>query len=178
MISYPVQSTARFTVYRVSTSEVIDRNRAWPRSDGSQIIGQDPDYVWLEQKENIIPDYDPRYYAAVKTETPDIANEVWQTVWSTQKRPIEDIVVAVENAERNEMERHITTEQRDKLVLLALTVLFRQVGNQALTAKEIALKDMVIQKGTTLWKNDAALRAKVAAINAGHEPDIDAGWEA
>ena len=42
---------------------------------------------------------------------------------------------------------------------------------------EIAIKDKVLQAAVNLWKNDAEVQAKIALLEQGDEPDIDAGWE-
>jgi hypothetical protein len=90
---------------------------------------------------------------------------------------VEEVKINAANVEAVENQKHYEERERDKLMILGLGVLFRQVANQALTAKEIALKDKVITVATRVWKNDARLRAIVTDLDSGKTPDLDAGWE-
>lgn len=177
MIAYPVSPESRWAVLQLSTGEIVARNKPWPVADGSAIPGLDPDYVYLLQLTDAQPDYDPRLFTLEKTETVDAtANEI-RVSWNTLARPVDDIKVNAQNVEAYENQRHFSPLERDKLIILGLGVLFRQVANQQLTAKEIALKDRVIGMATRIWKNDARLRAIITAIDSGETPDLDAGWE-
>jgi hypothetical protein len=142
-----------------------------------EIVGADPDYVYLLQIEAAQPDYDPRLFTLEKSETIDApANEI-RVSWQTVARPVEEVKINAANVETFENSRHYEQRERDKLMILGLGVLFRQVANQALTAKEIALKDKVIAAAVKIWKNDARLRQIITALDAGQTPDLDAGWE-
>ena len=177
MITYPVSTESRWSVLQISTGEVISRNKPWPRADGQAIEGLDPDYVYLLQIRDTPPDYDSRLLTLESAETVDApANEI-RTTWTTPARPVADIKVNAANVETFENSRHYEQRERDKLMILGLGVLFRQVANQALTAREIALKDRVIAAALKLWKNDARLREIITAIDAGQTPDLDAGWD-
>ena len=177
MITYPVSTDSRWAVLQLSTGEIISRNKAWPVANGMEIPGLDPDYVYLLQLTDAQPDYDPRIFTLDKVETIDAsANEI-RVSWNTVARPVEEVKINAANVEAVENQRHYEERERDKLMILGLGVLFRQVANQALTAKEIALKDKVITVATRVWKNDARLRAIVTDLDSGKTPDLDAGWE-
>jgi hypothetical protein len=177
MITYPVTTESRWAVLQLSTGELVSRNKPWPVADGSAIPGLDPDYVYLRQLEAAQPDYDPRIFTLEKVETIDApANEI-RVSWNTIARPVEEVKINAANVEAVENQRHYEERERDKLMILGLGILFRQIANQALTAKEIALKDRVIAMATKLWKNDARLRTIITALDAGQTPDLDAGWE-
>ena len=62
-------------------------------------------------------------------------------------------------------------------MLLGLGVIFRKSEGMTLTPKEVAIKDKVLALAVKVWKNDAALKAKIAEIASGVEPNIDEGWE-
>jgi hypothetical protein len=177
MISYPVPIDSRWSVLQVSTGEIISRNRTWPRLDGMAIDGLDPDFVYLLQIRDTPPEYDSRLFVLESAETVDAAANEIRTTWTTTARPVEDVKVNAANVETLENSKHFEARERDKLMILGLGVLFRQVANQALTAREIALKDRLIAVATKLWKNDTRLRSILTAIDAGQTPDLDAGWE-
>jgi hypothetical protein len=47
MITYPVDTKKRYSVYSILTGGVIKKDIIWPRADGGRIIGADPDLVML-----------------------------------------------------------------------------------------------------------------------------------
>jgi hypothetical protein len=177
MITYPVSPESRWAVLQTSTGEIIGRNRVWPRTDGSPIEGLDPDFVYLLQLTDAQPDYDPRIVTLEKVEAIDAPANELRTTWLAVPRPVEEVKINAANVEAVENSRHFEQRERDKLMILGLGVLFRQVANQALTAREIALKDRIIAAALKLWKNDTRLRAIMTALDAGQTPDLDAGWE-
>lgn len=178
MITYPVSPEARFNLYRISTGEIIKRTIAWPRSDGMQIVGLDPDLVYLEITEQLRPDYDPRYYVLVTTETPNVANESWDITYNTQKRPVEEITRAAENVEAAIREAILPQDKVNLYLLLAVATLFRRVEGLTLTNKENVLKDRVVSMAIKVWSNRDAFDTKVTQIEANQEPDLDTYPEA
>lgn len=177
MITYPVDPLSRWSVYQISTDEIVARNKAWPRADGGPIEGSDPDFVYLLQSSTAQPEYDPRLFTLEKIETADITANTTSVTWTTVPRPVAEVKINAANVEAVENARHYESRERDKLMILGLGMLSRQLANQALTAREIALKDKIIAAATKIWKNDARLRAIITAIDAGQTPDLDAGWE-
>lgn len=60
MITYPVDvENTRWAAYSVSTQGVVRRNMRWPRADGMEIVGLDPDIVPLLEVREDQPVYDP-----------------------------------------------------------------------------------------------------------------------
>ena len=60
-ITYPVDSNSRWTFYRQSNQTVVRHRVAWPRKDGMEIVGLDPDIVPLRNTEGLrpVPVFDP-----------------------------------------------------------------------------------------------------------------------
>lgn len=177
MITYPVSNLSRWAVLQVSSGEIIARNKVWPVADGSAIPGLDPDFVYLLQLTDAQPDYDPRIVTLEKQEEIDAAANELRTTWLAVPRPVEEVKINIANVEAVENSRHYSNFERDKIMLLGLGVLFRLQANQNLTAKEVNLKTRIIDIATRVWKNDAALKAKLDALDAGQPIDPDAGWE-
>lgn len=174
------QGRKLYVLRRISTGEIIKRNTPYPTmEDDSPIAGFDPDLEFLAMDQDTQPDYDPRLYALSQAETRENADPrpVWRIRWSTAKVPLSQAKQNAANIEAARAHDHYTVQERDKVLLLATAVLFRQVANQQLTAKEVALKQRIIELATKLWKNDARLAAIFAALDAGQDPDLDAGWE-
>ena len=60
MISFPVDTqNTRWAVYRVSAASVVRTGVKWPRADGGEIIGLDPDLVPLLEVVEAQPAFDP-----------------------------------------------------------------------------------------------------------------------
>jgi hypothetical protein len=58
-INYPVDPDSRWAAYRVSTDEIIRHKKPWPRADGAEIVGLDPDIVPLLEVREAQPAFDP-----------------------------------------------------------------------------------------------------------------------
>jgi len=179
MITYPVDTeNTRWSVLQLSTGEIVGRNKTWPRADGGEIVGLDPDYVYLLQVEAARPDYDSRLYSLVGTETVDAdANEIRKT-WETVKRPTEEQVIAAENVEAQELAKHISLEREAMETRLMVGAILNYIDGLQMPTKVQAAADEYKAKAIKLWKNRDRLEAIIAAIEAGEEPDLDAGWEA
>lgn len=169
---------------RKSTGEII-KHADYPRLDMAPVEGLDPDLEWLIKVTPYVqPDYDSRIFVLNQTEEvtqtphPDYPHlNQYRITFSTSKRATEEIAISVENAEREANESVFPYTKQLKILTLGLGVLFRKVGGMTLNAKEIAVKDKVLALAVKIWKNDQALRDKIAELAAGTEPNIDEGWE-
>ena len=47
MITYPVPPESRWATWSISEAIIKQHNKPWPRADGGEIVGQDPDIVPL-----------------------------------------------------------------------------------------------------------------------------------
>lgn len=177
MITYPVPPDTLWAVYQISTQQIIARNRAWPVEGGGEIPGLDADFVYLKQIPATEPDYDPRLFLLTEDETVDVENNELRQTYSTVSRSVVEAKINAENTEAVENQRHYSERERDKLLILGLGVLFRQVANQTLTTREQALKTRITSIAAKLWANDQRLRDIFTAIEGGQNPDLDAGWQ-
>lgn len=177
-INYPVDTkNTRWAVLQLSTGEIVARNKPWPREDGEAIEGADPDYVYLLHVEAARPDYDSRLYSLQGTETVDAdANELRKT-WATVKRPVEEIKVAAENVEVQELQKHINLEREIIETRLMVAAILQFLDGLQLPPRIQNFADDYKAKGVKLWRNRDRLLAILADIEKGLEPDLDAGWE-
>lgn len=170
---------------RISTGEILARAN-YPREDMGPVQGLDPDLEWMVVREPFpIPNYDPRFYALVTTEQrgpdPDATFahlHPWLVTYTTQKRPKPDIIVSAENKERTELDRHVRTVEFQKLAMLGLAILFREVQGLQLTGRENTIKAGILSTAVKLRANDDHLQEIITQINANQEPDLDSGWSA
>lgn len=176
-IQYPVQAGSLWSILQVSTGQIVGRNRTWPVADGGPIQGQDPDYVYLLQVSTAEPDYDSRLYQIAASEVVDAdANEIRRS-WAAEKLPVEDRVSAAENTEAQEFTRHVNLAREAIETRLMVTALINYTKGLTLPPKVRAMADAYAEKGVRLYRNRDRLQAILADIQAGKDPDIDAGWE-
>lgn len=179
MITYPVDvENTRWSIYRISTGEIVGRNKRWPVADGSEIPGLDPDYVYLLQLRDAVPDYDGRLYQLVSTETIDVeANEI-RITHATQKRPVDDRKVAAENEASSQFYRHFPTERvaLDTSLALGIVIAFAIDGATVPARFQAFLDKYKSRVQTKILPNYDRLTAILAQIDLDEDPDLDAGW--
>jgi len=89
-ITYPVDTeNTKWAVYKISTSEIIRKNAAWPTADGSEIPGLDGDLAMLLETKATPPAYDSATQKLERSETINVAeNSIvygWNVVALTQE---------------------------------------------------------------------------------------------
>lgn len=178
MITYPVDSASRWSVFQVSTQQIIIRNAVWPRTDGGPIEGLDPDFVYLLQATDAKPDFDSRLYQLQSTEEVNVSANTVRRMWATVKRPLDERLAAAENVEAEELSRHIKLEREVIETRLVVTALLNYIDGLQFPPKVKTMADAYKAKGIKLWKNRDRLNALVTAIQAGQDPDLESGWEA
>lgn len=177
MITYPVDPESRWATYQVSSGEIVARNRLWPVADGSEIVGQDADYVMLLHVNDTAPAYDSRLYVLESTEGIDVDNNVIHKTFETTARSIEERTIAAENEEANQLSTHASlVREAIKTRLMVGAVLAYVADAQAFPPKVDAMADNYKATAVKLWQNRDRLDEIIAAIEAGQDPDLDTGW--
>ena len=178
-ITYPVDvQLTKWAVFKVSTGEIISRNKPWPRADGGPIEGLDPDFVYLLQTQTTQPDYDSRLFQLVGNEVVDIDANTIGIQWTTQDRPTAEKKEYAQNEEAYQFTRHFPVERIALETAFVLGILIQfAVDGQAIPAKwrryVTGYRDKVKDK---LLPNRGHLLAILDQIDAGTEPDLDTGW--
>lgn len=169
---------------QVSTGSII-KHGLYPREDMAEILDLDPDYKWLVKVTPFpAPDYDPRYFVlntvqAVTTEAhPEYSYlDVYKTTYTVTKRPVEEIEFHVRQAQKEADTALCNTEDQLSFTLKVQSALDRQQQGLTLTTEEQAILDKSRAIKVKLDKNQDNYNVLMTSINAGNEPDMDAGWE-
>jgi hypothetical protein len=169
---------------RKSTGAIL-KHAPYPKEDMSPVEGLDPDLEWLVKTEPFgAPDYDSRIWelevddAITQEPHPEHSHlNQFKRTYKTNKRPDEDIILAIENAETDANQSVVSYNTDEKLFMLAIGILVRKDGGVQPNAKEQAILDQVQAFDVKIWKNDTEKKNKKDQVLAGQEPDIDAGWE-
>lgn len=188
-------------------TKAIVKRGLYPREDMGEIVGLDPDYVWLVEytqkfdESNITPPYDSRYFKLV-TEVPDLTLynfdlehpdfphvnpdpslpsyphlAMYKTSYSLAKRTTEEILVHVQEAKRLADEAIFKSQEQMTTTLRMLALMDKQQQGLTLTADEELELVKLRSMRVNVEKNQANHDQLVGLITAGSEPDIDAGWE-
>lgn len=150
----------------------------------------DPDLEWLIVYTPFSePDYDPRIYLLV-TNIPDLnylnsfadhpdysGIKAYQITYSAEKRSPEDIIISINNAEK-EANNLIWSESihKDKMLLMMNASTKASTG-AILNSEEQQLLDDMNTIAVKLSKNKDNRNILVSMVNANLVPNIDAGWE-
>jgi hypothetical protein len=174
---------------RKSTKQIIKED-VYPNSDMQPVQGMDPDYEWLVKHVPFAePPYDPRIYV-MATNLPDLAFlddfqehpsypglREYRITFSPEKRPNEDIIRSIENAEK-EANNQVFSEavHKDQMAFMLSSV--RKEGKNLDLTEEEQLQISKLEAVTVnLAKNKDNATNKIAQVIAGQEPNIDLGWE-
>ena len=115
MITYPVDvANTRWSLWSIGGAAIIKHNMAWPRADGAEIVGLNPDLVPLLEVEGAEPVYDPAI-ERLQRSTPvvDVAGNThthgWEVVALSQTE-IDDIAeLVVVKALYLDLKNHVGT---------------------------------------------------------------------
>jgi hypothetical protein len=177
-ITYPVPAGSRWTVYDKQASAVIARGQSWPRADGMEIQGLSPEIAYLLESEDAQPNYDPRLYRLERNEVLDVDANTATRTWTSVARAVEERKVSAENKEMVELGKHIDLNRETIHTRLVVGAILNHIGGLQLPPKIVRFVDEYEAGAIKLWKNRDRLKALLASIENGEDPDLDAGWEA
>ena len=150
----------------------------------------DPDLEWL-----IIhipfpePVYDPRIYVMV-TNNPDLnflelfpehpqypGIRAYQITYSPEKRSNEDIIISIDNAEKEANDLIWSEgEHKDKMLLMTSATMKASTGAQ-LNSEELDLINKMNELAVKISKNRDNRNILVDQLMENQVPNIDSGWE-
>ena len=106
MINYPVSPESRWAMWSISQAEILKHNKPWPRRDGMEIVGLDPDMVPLLEVQSPQPAYDPATEKLERSTTVDVDANThthgWNIVALTQAELDAIAAQAANDAEREQ----------------------------------------------------------------------------
>ena len=180
-ITYPVDvQNTKWSLYQVDTAEILPPlHRTWPIADGSEIPGLDENLVYLLETSDAPLDADRRLYTILTTKNIDAAANVIHTSFTAVKRPVDEIITAIENEESSQLAKIVDLVQEAKETRLMLgALLFYDTDAQAFTPKAQAMLDDYKVKALKLWKNRDRTDALKDDATNDRDVLIDEGWEA
>ena len=104
MINYPVDPQSRWSIWSISGAEILKHNKPWPRADGEEIVGLDPDIIPLLEVESAQPVYDPAtHYLSRTAPVVDVNANTHTHGWEILPRPQADIDADAEREQAKAM---------------------------------------------------------------------------
>ena len=83
-INYPVDPDSRWSIWSISEQAIKRHNKPWPRLDGAEVVGLDPDLVPLLEVNEPQPVYDPATHYLTRSE-PVVDTHGWTIVAHSQE---------------------------------------------------------------------------------------------
>lgn len=173
---YLNQNSKQLYWLRETTGEKnVINSRAISNTTGAPNPGPNQEYLPIK-KEEIIPDYDPRFVKLGISEAPNEGETEVHITYSVTDREVEEVNAAIDNAERLQVQKHYPLEDQQRDNVLALAAIFRQSKGLQLTEDEQAAADRIVAVAVKLKQNkDKAAQFKEQVAN-GNKPDIDSEW--
>jgi hypothetical protein len=84
MITYPVDvENTKWAIWSISGNTALRTGKTWPRADGGELVGSDPDLVPLLEVRSAKPAYDPATQKLLAaTPVADIPNNTYTYGWN------------------------------------------------------------------------------------------------
>ena len=138
-ITYPVSADSKWSVYQLSTQQVIASHKPWAVADGSEIVGLDADFVYLLEITEAKPTYDSATHKLVKDAVNyDTINNTATTSWSVVALSAEELAERIPAHVEISGIKYDTSEQSQNALTRMMT-LVTQSG--MLDTDEVAVKD-------------------------------------
>lgn len=174
----------RFVIWRVSTAQFTNMNATWPRTDGGEIVGANPDFQYFKKTTGTPPDADHRFtmtteYGKVPiTPTPaaGLPQGTYEAQYTLTKLPVADLKAQVDTEFQKQVREQFPAVEDPSRLLLAAGALARKQDGATLTADQEAIIDAVKVNEDSIKQIEARRQALYAAIDADQDYDITDGW--
>ena len=174
----------RFVIWRVSTSQFTNMNATWPRTDGGELVGANPDFQYFKKATGSPPDADHRFtmttqYGKVPTvPVPEagLPQGTYEAQYTLTKLSTADLKAQVDTEFQKQVRTQFPAVEDPSRLLLAAGALARKQDGATLTADQEAIIDAVKVNEDSIKQIEARRQALYAAIDADEDYDITDGW--
>lgn len=176
----------RFAVWQESQQRYtkLSPPAKWPRSDGGQIVGANPDFKYYKFVTVDRPDVDHRYTidtASAKVNfDPEPADGLpkgeYKDSHTIVKLPVEDLKAQVDTEFQRQVQLAFPTINTPSLLIEAADAVTRKQDGATLTSDQQAVLTAINASGDAVAQLRARKAALYAAIDADEDYDIEAGW--
>jgi hypothetical protein len=170
-------STDRFVIWRVSTQQYTNMNAVWPRTDGGQLQGANPDFEYYKKVDTPSPDVDHRFtltttFGRVET-TPKPAAGLpmgtYEADYDLVKLPLADLLAQIETEYQRQVRMQFPETENPSTIINVGGILIKQQAGAVLTEAEQA----TIAAFVGVRENISQLAARKAELDAAATADED-----
>lgn len=174
----------RFVIWRVSTSQFTNMNATWPRTDGGELVGANPDFQYFKKVAGTPPDVDHRFTMTIEygkvaiTPAPaaGLPQGTYEAQYTLTKLSVADLKAQVDTEFQKQVREQFPAVEDPSRLLLAAGALARKQDGATLTADQEAIIDAVKVNEDSIKQIEARRQALYAAIDADQDYDITDGW--
>jgi hypothetical protein len=150
----------KFVIWRESTQQYTNMNATWPRPDGGQIVGANPDFRYYKKVATVRPDVDHRFTITETagrveiTPTPadGLPRGTYETIYDVEKLPLEDLLAQIETEYQRQVRLQFPETENPSTIIQVGGILIKQQSGAVLTTEEqatltafVAVRDKIAQ---------------------------------
>jgi hypothetical protein len=174
----------RFAIWRASTSQYTNFNAVWPRTDGGQIVGANPDFEYYKRVNTDAPDADHRYTVATTwgrvatTPTPSVGLPMgtYEPSYTLTLRPVAELKLQVDAEFQRQVRLTFPDSENPATIIEAAGVIARKQAGTPITTEQQTLLDSFIGMEDVISHMRARQLALYDAIDNEEDYDITTGW--
>lgn len=172
--------TDRFVIWRESTQQYTNMNATWPRTDGGQINGANPDFQYFKKVDGDQPDTDHRFtVSSVFGRVPaDPVPEVglpqgtYEPVYTLTKLPLADLLAQIETAFQQQVRVQFPDTDNPSTLILAAKAIAKKQAGATLTTEENAILSSVTSVGDAVAQLATRRQELIDAATADEDYDL------
>lgn len=179
----------RFVIWRPSSQQYTNMNATWPRFDGGQIQGANPDFQYYKKVEGDRPDADHRFtVSSVFGRVPadpvpanGLPQGTYEPVYTLTKLPLEDLLAQIETAFQQQVRQQFPDTDNPSTLILAAKAIAKKQAGATLTTEENAILSTVTSVGDAVAQLATRRQELIDAATADEDydltvwPDLTAG---
>ncbi len=136
----------RFVIWRASMQQYTNMNATWPRTDGGQIVGANPDFEYYKKVDAAQPDVDHRYTITSEfgktaiTPTPAVGlpQGTYSAQYSLVKRELSELLAQIETEYQRQVRLQFPETENPSTIVNVGGILIKQQSGAVLTEAETA----------------------------------------
>jgi hypothetical protein len=170
----------RFVIWRASTQQYTNMNATWPRIDGGQIVGANPDFEYYKKVDAAQPDVDHRYTITSEfgrtaiTPTPAVGlpQGTYSAQYSLVKRELPELLAQIDSEYERQVRLQIPQTSTNAAVALVGGLVIRKQSGATLTADEQSLLDQYVDVSNKVAQLRVRYQELIDAATADEDYDL------
>ena len=155
-------------------------NTTWPRTDGGQINGANPDFQYYKKVEGDRPDTDHRFtVTSVSGRVPfdpapavGLPQGTYEPIYTLTKLPLVDLLAQIETAFQQAVRTQFPDTDNPSTLILAAKALTKKQAGATLTTEENAILESVTSVGDAVAQLATRRQELINAATADEDYDL------